>query len=63
MGAVKGLFRSPVGNVPTAEVLSVLGVSEPPPPDSIIAWRRAEAGGSAQATAVRSSRRSYSMGL
>lgn len=51
LGAVKGLFRNPAGNVPTAEVLAVLGVTEAPSiPEWILAWRRAEAG-NAQATA------------
>ena len=45
LGAVKGLFRNPTGNVPTAEVLAVLGVTEAPPiPEWILAWRHAEAG-------------------
>lgn len=44
IGAVKGLFRQPTGNVPTPEVLGVLGVSERPKcmPDWIAAWRDAE---------------------
>ena len=51
LGAVKGLFRNPTGNVPTAEVLAVLGVTEAPPiPEWILAWRHAEAG-NARATA------------
>ncbi|MBI3607202.1 MAG: thioesterase family protein [Nitrospirae bacterium] len=45
VGAVKGLFRNPTGNVPTAEVLDVLGVTEAPQiPDWILAWQRADAG-------------------
>lgn len=44
IGAVKGLFREPKGNVPTPEVLALLGVRERPGaiPDWIAAWRDAE---------------------
>jgi acyl-CoA thioesterase FadM len=43
VGAIKGLFRDSRGNVPTAEVLSLLGVTEPPQvPDWLLAWQRAE---------------------
>jgi acyl-CoA thioesterase FadM len=44
IGAVKGLFRQPMGNVPTPEVLDLLGVHERPGaiPDWIAAWRDAE---------------------
>lgn len=44
LGAIKGLFRDPTGNVPTADVLSPLGVTGPPReiPDWIAAWRDAE---------------------
>jgi acyl-CoA thioesterase FadM len=43
-GAIKGLFRDSRGNVPTTEVLSRLGVTEPPTtPDWILAWQRADA--------------------
>lgn len=44
IGAVKGLFRQPTGNVPTPEVLALLGVTERPGsiPDWIAAWRDAE---------------------
>ena len=45
VGVIKGLFRERTGNVPTAEVLAVLGVTEPRRiPDWILAWQRAEAG-------------------
>lgn len=44
LGAIKGLFRDPTGNVPTADVLSPLGVTGPPReiPEWIAAWRDAE---------------------
>ncbi len=44
VGAIKGLFRAPTGNVPTADVLSPLGVTGPPGkiPEWIAAWRDAE---------------------
>ncbi|MEW6684555.1 MAG: thioesterase family protein [Nitrospirota bacterium] len=44
IGAVKGLFRQATGNVPTPEVLALLGVRERPGaiPDWIAAWRDAE---------------------
>jgi acyl-CoA thioesterase FadM len=54
-GAVKGLFRNAKGNAPTAEVLDVLGASEPPQiPEWILAWQRADAGNS-QATGSKTS--------
>ncbi len=45
VGAVKGLFRGPSGNVPTSEVLALLGVTDPPGdlPDWILAWRHTDA--------------------
>lgn len=44
VGAIKGLFRDSRGNVPTARVLSLLGVTDTPTtPDWIIAWQRADA--------------------
>jgi acyl-CoA thioesterase FadM len=44
IGAVKGLFRQPTGNVSTPEVLALLGVQDRPAamPDWIAAWRDAE---------------------
>ncbi len=41
VGYVKGLFRSPKGNVPTAQVLALLGAWEKSPhmPDSIKYWQ------------------------
>lgn len=53
IGAVKGLFRQSTGNVPTPEVLALLGVHERPGaiPDWIAAWRDAEPF-SADSTAV-----------
>jgi hypothetical protein len=44
IGAVKGLFRHSTGNVPTPDVLALLGVAQRPGaiPDWIAAWRDAE---------------------
>jgi acyl-CoA thioesterase FadM len=51
VGAIKGLFRDSRGNVPTAEVLSLLGVTEVPQiPDWLLAWQRAEADASRSAS-------------
>jgi len=44
VGYVKGLFRSPKGNVPTAQVLALLGAwhPSPPMPDTIKHWIQSE---------------------
>lgn len=45
VGAIKGLFRGPDGNVPTAEVLEVGGVGGAEPPELpawLEAWRQSE---------------------
>ncbi|MFZ5876302.1 MAG: thioesterase family protein [Nitrospirota bacterium] len=46
VGVIKGLFRAPGGNVSTAEVLALLGVTDSPrTPEGILPWQRAEAAG------------------
>lgn len=44
IGAIKGLFRGPQGNVSTAEVLTTAGVDQPAPalPAWLQAWREAD---------------------
>ncbi len=49
VGYVKGLFRSPKGNVPTPQVLALLGSwqESPPMPDTIKHWMQSEEPGKA----------------
>ena len=41
---VKGLFKSPAGNIPPSEMLSAIGEStaSPPPPQAVVHWLESE---------------------
>jgi acyl-CoA thioesterase FadM len=49
VGVLKGLFRDQVGNVASADVLAMLGVTgTPQTPDGILAWQHADAAAAQQ---------------